>query len=200
MTIVVGVSGPSCSGKSSLARGVAHALPECVILEQDWFFRSPSECPADANFCDLQYLDVAAFTAAALSLARGRAATVPAIDFHSFERTGSADLAARSFLIVEGMTIFRIPEVRDLCSHRFYLAPAFDVLAARKRTRDAVERGKPAAIIEGQLGWMRTEYNSDLSAAAANGVTLIESDDRRVAIAAILDALDIGDANLRSRP
>lgn len=195
MTTVVGVSGPSCSGKTSLARNLADALPECVILEQDWFFRSPGECPVDANFCDLQYLDVAAFGAAALNLAHARAAVVPVIDFRTFERTGSTALRARAVLIIEGMTIFRIPEVRDLCRHRFYLAPAFDALAARKRIRDATERSKPASVIESQLRWMRTEYENDLNDAAVNGVSLIEGDDRAVAVAAVLRALGIEDAN-----
>lgn len=185
MTVVIGISGPSCSGKSLLARRLVEILRDCTVLEQDWYFRSPAECPPDANFCDLQFLDVPAFTAAALDLAQGRAAVVPVMDFSNFEQLGSVEISAGAFLLIEGMTIFRVPEVRSLCDHRFYLAPRFELLATRKRLRDAVARAKPPSVIEDQLRWIRSEYNKDLSTIAAREILPIVSNDLAEVISAI---------------
>jgi hypothetical protein len=60
------------------------------------------------------------------------------------------------------MTIFRIPQVAELCDLRFYLSPPYSEIRARKRRRDAIERNKAPTTIESQLKWMKDEYDRDL--------------------------------------
>ncbi len=160
-TTVIGISGPSCSGKSTLASTLAGRL-EAAVLPQDLYFKAPEECPADANFCDLQYLDVARFERAATGLMRGSDVEVPVVDFRTFQTVGYETLSARTHLIIEGMTVFRIPRVLDRCDVAVYLAPPFSELVARKRSRDAADRMKSESEIERQLGWMQSEYEYDL--------------------------------------
>jgi uridine kinase len=159
---VIGISGPSCSGKSTLATKLSGRLQDCCVIQQDWFFVDPARCPPDANFCDLGYLHVDEFVAACTDLCAGRSAHVPAIDFGTFEKIGVARIEPRRWIIIEGMTIFRIPQVAELCDLRFYLSPPYSEIRARKRRRDAIERNKAPTTIESQLKWMKDEYDRDL--------------------------------------
>lgn len=159
---VIGISGPSCSGKSTVALTLGKALQDSVVIQQDWFFCDPAHCPPDANFCDLAYMRVDELVGACADLCAGRPAQVPVIDFRTFAQTGLRSVDAKRHMIIEGMTIFRVPGIWDLCSHRFYLRPQISDIEARKRRRDSVERSKPPHIIEHQLTWMRTEYEADL--------------------------------------
>lgn len=159
---LVGLSGPSCSGKSTIATRLAASLGGAPVLQQDVFFIDPDLCSPFANFCDLSFLDVSAFVDALELLAAGRAATVPEIDWRTFRRVGTRSLAPTSHLVIEGMTIFRVPEVVRLCDHRVYLAPPWQSIERRKRERDASEREKSAGVIDHQVAWMRSEYENDL--------------------------------------
>jgi uridine kinase len=158
---VIGVSGPSCSGKSTEAARLASRL-DATVLRQDLYFVDPDYCSPDANFCDLRYLHVDEFVTAATHLASGVPTPVPTIDFSTFRRVGTVDLAPSPVLIIEGMTIFRIPAIAAMCQRRIYLTLEFEALAARKRERDVTERSKSAQIIAAQLEWMRHEYERDL--------------------------------------
>jgi uridine kinase len=159
---VIGISGPSCSGKSTVAFALSKRLHDSTVVQQDWFFRDSSQYPADANFCDLAHMRVDELVTACANLCDGRAAQVPIIDFRTFVQTGLRSVDPKRYTIIEGMTIFRIPGIWDLCSHRIYLRPKIGDIYARKRRRDSVERSKSPNIIEDQLTWIQTEYAADL--------------------------------------
>lgn len=182
---VIGVSGPSCSGKSTVALALSERLQDSTVIQQDWFFRDPSLCPPDANFCDLAYLRVGELVKICTDLCGGRAAQVPIIDFGTFAQTGMREIGPTRHTIVEGMTIYRIPELWDLCSYRFYLKPQFSDIEVRKRRRDFIERNKPSNIIEHQLAWVRTEYERDL-VTFANSVTFLEASEAGAMVNQIL--------------
>lgn len=162
MTVVIAISGPSASGKSTLATRLSERLGDAVHLQQDLFFVDPSQCDPSANFCEPRYLNGDEFCEAVKRLAGRREAVVPAIDFRTFQRTGVNTLLPASVVIVEGMTVLRYREVCSLCRMAFYLATPWNVIAARKRARDASSRDKTVEIIEHQLKWMRTERDHDL--------------------------------------
>jgi uridine kinase len=138
------------------------------------FFIDPKLCPPEANFCDPRYLELDEFIAAAQGLSNGKSVEVPVIDFKTFQRTGMATLQPARYVLIEGMTIYRIPEVDELFDLRFYVAAPFHVLEARKRLRDSTERNKPASVIEAQLRWMRTEHDTDLETLQEKVVMLSE--------------------------
>ena len=76
---VIGLTGPSASGKSTLAEAVRKAHGDSVIVQQDWYFRSPAECPPDANFCDLRWQFVHEFVSHVATLACGEPVEVPVV-------------------------------------------------------------------------------------------------------------------------
>jgi uridine kinase len=159
--VVVGLSGPSCSGKTTAAERLRVKLVNAVHLQQDLFFIDPALCSDDANFCDLRYLHVGQLVAAFEALASGQRASVPRVDFTSFQRLGTDEIEPAPWLLVEGMTIFRVPEIARRCDYRFYLAPDLTTLEQRKRMRDRADRRKTPEVIEAQLRWVRAEYEYD---------------------------------------
>lgn len=108
---MIGISGPSASGKSLLAEAVRAANPNTVVVQQDWYFRDSTEGPPDANFCELRWLHVDDLVRTVSALSSGQPTKVPVIDFATFRQTGTAQLAPAPVVIIEGMTILRIPEV-----------------------------------------------------------------------------------------
>jgi uridine kinase len=182
---VIGISGPSCSGKSTVAVAVGRRLRESTVIQQDWFFLDPSVCPPDANFCDLAYMRADELVSACVDLCAGRAAQFPIVDFRTFARTGLREVDPKRHTIIEGMTIFRIPDLWDLCSHRFYLKPQVSDIEARKRKRDSIERNKSSSIVEHQLTWMRAEYEVDL-VAFEKLVTFLDGSDVSTSVDQIL--------------
>lgn len=161
--ITVGISGPSGSGKSALCACLMGKLPGARLLQQDWYFKDPEELPVDGNFCDPHYLHLDQFIQDALALSRGQAIAVPCMDMSTFSRTGEMiTIEPGEYLLIEGMTLFRIPEIYDICQRRIYISPGIAALRRRKWRRDKLERGRVAQNIRMQLAWVEREYQSDL--------------------------------------
>lgn len=143
---MIAISGPSGSGKSTIAQALTFELPGSIVVQQDWYFRDGDKCPPDANFCELRWLHIDLFVRDLHTLAAGRTAQVPIMDFASFRKVGTRPLGPAWLVIVEGMTIFRVPELAAQFSSRYYVDVDFDILADRKRARDHAERGKPPEV------------------------------------------------------
>jgi uridine kinase len=161
---VIGISGPSGAGKSTLAARLCCYLGQATLLSMDSYYDTDEATPDDANFCDLQYLKVETFVAHAEALARGEAVMQDELDPATFAPTGrKVQKSASRWLVVEGMVIFRIAEILELCDIRIYLAPRMEAIRERKLLRDAAERGRSRASIEDQLRWVADEYYRDLT-------------------------------------
>jgi uridine kinase len=191
---VVGLAGPSASGKTLIAEHLSARLPSVVHLQQDSYFIDPVDCPEDANFYEQQYLRWPEFVSSLQGLARGEAATVPLVDFATFARRGAAMQEPKDVLVVEGMSIFRDPAVVSCCHLRYYVNPPDHVLEGRKRKRDAAERGKSDAIIAVQLEWMRTERDRDMFDLASGAlsearVCILGGEDLPLDVQRVLDDL-----------
>lgn len=162
--VVIGIAGPSASGKSVLCRSLAEKLPNSRILQQDWYFIDPDQCSDDANFCDLKYLHIEEFISHVEDLTHGKSIQVARMDMQTFRRTEKFDIIEPGeHLLIEGMTIFRIPEVYKSCTYRVYLSPGMPAIHSRKWKRDKTDRGKSEDIIQNQLDWVAREYKYDLA-------------------------------------
>jgi hypothetical protein len=83
------------------------------------------------------------------------------MDFATFRPRGHSSLGSARHLIVDGMTVLRLPGIRRRCQHAIYLDPDFDTITVRKHARDRRERNKTEAVIAAQLAWMREEHAAD---------------------------------------
>lgn len=174
--MIVGISGPSGSGKTSVCDFLLHRLPNTHLLQQDWYFKEPEEYREDANFCDLQYLLVEQFVEDVRKLRNLEAIIIPHMDTKTFRRTGALDVieSGGDFLLIEGMTIFRIPALLPLLDRKIYLSPGVAAIRERKWKRDQNERRRSAGSIQQQLLWVEEEYRKDLET-LGNDVLLLDN-------------------------
>jgi uridine kinase len=172
---VIGISGPSGSGKTTIAGRLCRTLGEAALLSLDAYYSTDADVPQTANFCDLKFLHVADFQRDARALADGRSVEIDDLDPVTFAPTGRRiRIEPQPWLVLEGMVLFRIPRILDLCDFRVYLAPDMNALRSRKLERDAVERARSVESTLAQLKWVETEFAHDLSTLDGR-VTIIDA-------------------------
>lgn len=189
MTTLIGISGPSSSGKSTVARAIADRF-SAELLEQDRYFVDPDDCLPDSNFCDAKFLRGEEFVEAVRRVYAGVPTDVPEIDFATFRRTGSRTLDPRqsALVIVEGMTIFRYEEVLSRLTRAYYLTAPIATIFNRKMRRDVLERGKREADVHSQMRWVSSEL-------AVDELSLSSGSFARAGIE-VIDAADVASATV----
>ncbi|KOB74786.1 Nicotinamide riboside kinase 1, partial [Operophtera brumata] len=133
--IVIGISGVTCGGKTTVANRLHNALTPSYILHQDKYFYpddSPKhiKCPGlDHNNYDvLSSLDMDAMYRDALATIDGE--KIP--DAHRDEREGKLKVKGKKFLILEGFTVLNFKPILELCDFRYYIVLEYGECAARR--------------------------------------------------------------------
>lgn len=147
MTRLVALAGPSCSGKSSLARLVAEALGQAPILSTDAYYRDLSHLSPEQrtkrNFDHPDAVDHDLLAAQLTLLRAGQPILVPRYDFENHVRQSGADLLEPGpWVVVEGLFLLHWPEVREQLSYRFYLDASEQLCLERRLERDQKQRGR----------------------------------------------------------
>ena len=143
---LIGIAGPSCSGKSELTRRLAGIL-SAPVLALDSYYRELDhlelEERARSNFDQPAALDERMVFEHLRALARGQAIARPIYDFTTHSRTGEVEyLAPGAFVIVEGLFMLYWKEVRRLLSTKVYIHAGDEVCFERRLERDVRERGR----------------------------------------------------------
>jgi uridine kinase len=103
---IVGVAGPSSSGKSELAKHLAQRLPGTAIVSLDSYYRGMEEIPLEErkklNFDHPDSLDWVLLHERLLAIAKGRPFDEPVYSFADYARTSETRrIEPTGFLIVE---------------------------------------------------------------------------------------------------
>ncbi|KAL6744717.1 uracil phosphoribosyltransferase-domain-containing protein [Haematococcus lacustris] len=121
---------------------------QCVVmLSQDSFYRSLTQRElADVknfNFDHPGAIDQAALLTSLSQLAEGRAVDIPEYDFTTHQRSpGSRRVEAADVIIVEGIHVLALEEVRSRLNMKVYVDTDDDVRLARRIQRDVAHRGR----------------------------------------------------------
>lgn len=155
----IGIAGPSCSGKTSVARQLATLLPgSTTIFGLDSYYHDLSHLPFAErkrfNFDHPEALEDRMLAEHLRALSRGESIRRPVYDFptHTRLRDQFDEIAAGDFLIVEGLFTFYWPEVRNIFAVRAFMATQDPVCFERRKVRDIEERGR-------SLDFVLTQYN-----------------------------------------
>jgi len=157
---VVGISGGSASGKSTLAAALAARLAFIapIVLNQDAYFRDWSALPPEerearmtANHPDaVLWPELVAHVA---QLRHGVAVRTPVPGTRASARGDAvAPVGPTRLLIVEGHLIFGEPTLRPLLDLKLFLDVPPDERVLRRMFREAVERG---GSLERAIAWYR---------------------------------------------
>ena len=153
--LIVGIAGGTGSGKTTVAEKLILALPpdHAALIQHDWYYRDRSQLPpasrALINFDEPASLDNERLIADLHALKAGRAVECPQYDFASHTRhAASRRVDPRAIVIVEGMLIFAVPELRDVFGLRLFVDTDDDIRLLRRIRRDIEDRGRDIASID----------------------------------------------------
>jgi len=151
---IIGIAGPSSSGKTALARQVAARLPGTSIVSLDSYYRAMEEIPLEArkkvNFDHPDSIEWPLLREHLQALREGRPFDEPVYSFSAYARTPRTNrIEPGEFVIVEGLFVLHWPELRDLLDTKVFVETSPSVCFHRRLTRDVAERGRtPESVLE----------------------------------------------------
>lgn len=155
--LLVGIAGGTGSGKTTLAQKIVAALPhgQALLVEHDAYYRDRSHMSPSArarvNFDEPDALENDRLAADLRALKAGQAVDAPEYDFATHtRRSKTRRLEPCPIVVVEGVLLFAVPELRELFDLRLFVDTADDVRLMRRIKRDLRDRGRDIASIEAQ--------------------------------------------------
>lgn len=158
---VVGIAGGTASGKSTLARALAPALGATLIPHDAYYRTLPDhyrgERISEYNFDHPDALDNELLLEHLEHLATGSPIEMPTYDFADCRRQEhTITIEPGPVIIVEGILVFAIAELRERFHHRVFVDCPADIRLARRLRRDIVERGdEPESLLVQYLSTVR---------------------------------------------
>lgn len=154
---VLGICGSSASGKShAVSKIVESLLPFHIsVIDQDSYYKDFSNLTKDErnslNFDHPDAIDFTEMYESINSLKEGIAVSKPIYDFVTHTRLSRRkELAATKIVIVEGLHVFHIENIRSLIDHRIFIEIDTDMRFIRRLKRDLIERGRTVDCIINQ--------------------------------------------------
>jgi uridine kinase len=151
---IIGIAGPSSSGKTELARQLVRRLPGTSIVSLDSYYRGLEEIPLEArkrvNFDHPDSLEWPLLQQHLKAMAAGLPFDEPVYSFADYARTAETKrIVPSKFVIVEGLFVFHWPELRALLDTKVYVETDPSVCFNRRLLRDVRERGRtPETVCE----------------------------------------------------
>ena len=153
--MLIGIAGGTGSGKTTVARKLAEALPagQAALIEHDWYYRDRSHLDAAAraliNFDEPDALENDLLLADLMALKADRPVECPQYDFASHTRRAERrQVLPCPIILVEGILLFAVPSLRDAFDLRLFVDTDDDVRLLRRVRRDLEERGRDMKSIE----------------------------------------------------
>ena len=152
---LIGIAGPSCAGKSELAKHLAARLG-AAILPLDCYYIDLGDRPLEErprfNFDEPNSLDHDLLIPQLIALANGKEIDRPVYDFSTHSRSLQIErVMPGSFVIVEGLFALYWPEVRDLLGTKIYVDFPDEQCLERRIDRDTHERGRTPDSVRRQF-------------------------------------------------
>lgn len=148
-TILVGISGGSASGKTTLAEAVRRGLEpvEARLIREDEYYVDggsvPGFDPLRFNFDDVSAHDHALLGRHLSALKRGKPVDAPLYDFVTHRRAKETrHISPAEVILVEGIHVLSDPALTALFDLTVYVDAPSDVRLARRILRDVRERGR----------------------------------------------------------
>ncbi|MBF0779840.1 MULTISPECIES: uridine kinase [unclassified Granulicatella] len=165
--IVIGVTGGSGSGKTSVSRRIVEAFPglSILLLEQDAYYKDQSHLTFEERV-KTNYDHPLAFDGDLLvndlkKLIAGQEIQKPVYDY--VQHTRSAEVIKqlpKDVVILEGLFVLDDPKLRELMDIKIYVDTDDDIRIIRRIKRDMEERGRSLdSIITQYLTQVKPMYH-----------------------------------------
>lgn len=154
---IVGVAGGTGSGKTTVARAIASALPTgtATLLEHDSYYRDRQDISYEAR-CELNFdhpdsLETELLVEHLDALRDGRPVDVPTYDFSTHRRSDDRQRVEPAPVIaVEGILVFTDARLRERFDLKVFVDTDADIRVFRRIRRDLEQRGRSFQSIRDQ--------------------------------------------------
>ena len=155
--IIIGVAGGSGSGKTTVANNLVKAFKaeDAVLVEQDAYYREllnmSIEEKANVNFDHPDSIEFELLRKHLEMLKEGKSIDRPIYDFTTHSRKeGAVRINSSKIIIIEGILIFAVPEIRELLDVKIFVDTDADEMVLRRIERDMNERGRSFESVKNQ--------------------------------------------------
>jgi uridine kinase len=157
--LIIGIAGGSGSGKSTVARKVAGALPSLSVafIDMDAYYRNFTHITLAerrrVNWDHPDAFDFDLLTRHLSELAERHPIDKPVYDFVTHLRSEeTVRVEPTDVIVIDGILLFVDERVRDLCDVKVFVDAEADIRLIRRLRRDMRTRGRPLnEIIEQYL-------------------------------------------------
>ena len=147
--IVIGVTGGSGSGKTTVSRRILEHFPELSIvkIDQDFYYKDQSDMPFEERL-KTNYDHPFAFDTDLLiehmnKLINFESIDEPVYDYEKHTRSSKTiHQEPKDVILIEGILILEDERLRDLMDIKVYVDTDDDIRIIRRIKRDMVERGR----------------------------------------------------------
>lgn len=144
---IIGITGGSGSGKSTIVRKISEVVNDFVFIPQDNYYHS-AEYISNENITAYNFDHPDAFDTPLLyehlcRLKAGLSIEMPQYDFvHHRRRDDYLHVEPRPLVIIEGLMILHDIQIRNLLDLKLYVDTPDDIRFIRRLQRDMSERGR----------------------------------------------------------
>ncbi len=144
---IIGISGGSGSGKTTIVKKIAEIIPDFLFIPQDNYYKS-AEYMSNRNITAFNFDHPDAFDNELIfeqleMLKAFHSIDMPQYDFiHHRRKDTTTHLIPKKLVIFEGIMIFVDRRIRDLIDLKLFVDTPDDIRFIRRLMRDTSERGR----------------------------------------------------------
>ena len=154
MAKIIGITGGSGSGKSTVVKRIKERYPNAVLIEMDNYYKSATFVNNSNitayNFDHPDAFDMDLMMQNLASLKEGKSCMMPQYDFvHHTRKEEFVKVEPSSIIVIDGLMVFYDERVRKLLALKLYVDTPADIRFIRRLKRDVAERGRTVeSVIE----------------------------------------------------
>ena len=145
--IIIGISGPSASGKSLLAKTIINELgsDQVVVISEDAYYKDCSHMPfaerEKINYDHPEAFDHELLCEHLRQLQEGKSIEIPVYSHSQHLRMPETrTIGDHAIIVLEGILLLSDQALRELMDIRIFMSAPLDVCLSRRLMRDVVER------------------------------------------------------------
>lgn len=146
-TIIIGIAGPSASGKSLLANTIVKELgsQQVAVISEDAYYKDSShmsfEDREQINYDHPDSFDHDLLCKHLTELQQGLSVEIPTYSHSQHIRLKETrTIGKHTIIVLEGILLFSEKKLRELMDIRIFMSAPLDVCLSRRLMRDVVER------------------------------------------------------------
>jgi uridine kinase len=147
--IIIGIAGPSASGKSLLANTIVKELgsDRVVVISEDAYYKDNSHLKLEEreaiNYDHPDSFDHELLCNHLRSLQSGHSVEIPIYSHSKHIRLPEKrKIGQHTIIVIEGILLFSEKILRDLMDIRIFMSAPLDICLSRRLMRDVVERDR----------------------------------------------------------